>query len=324
MTDTALRYEFYQLGRPVFERLPKVRAPLAYYRLDEKGRRVEKFADKGEFLPRDLYLAIARACDDGVLLVSRDERDAYIEVFCKRPQMVLADPHLLPEETALILHRGLSGALDDFFRQPLNENLATVARDVRTVVEWLIQDQDNVRFLKEWFGREASLVPHCIAAMAAGLGLSLADRSLPPHRESLERLALGLVLHDLGLTKVPGFILGKQGPLKMAEMESVRQHPLAGARMLQSLSVEDPVVFQCVIDHHERVDGSGYPRGVSGERLTRPGRIAGLADSFAAMTTDRAYAAAVPPGEAVHLLARDHARYDRLLARALVRFVLVD
>jgi len=324
MPDTPLRFEFYQLGKPVFERLAKVRAPLAYYHLDEKGRRIEKFANKDDYLSRDLYLAIARACDEGDLLVSRDDRSVYIEVFSRRPELVLADPHLLPEETALILHMGITNSLSDFFRQPLNENLATLTRDVRTLVEWLIQDPSNICFLKEWFGREAGLVPHCIAVMAAGLGLIMSDRSLPPHRESLERLALGLVLHDLGVTKVPGFILGKQGPLKMAEMESVRQHPLAGAKMLQSLGVEDPVVFQCVIDHHERIDGSGYPRGVSGERLTKPGRIAGLCDSFAAMTTDRPYAKAVPTGDAVHMLARDHARYDKSLARSLVRFLLMD
>ncbi len=324
MSDTPLRFEFYQLGKPVFERLQKVRAPLAYYLLDEQGRRVVKLADKGDFLPRDLYLEISAACAASRLLVSRDDRDVYVEIFSKRPEMVLADPHLLPEEVVLILHQGLSTALSDLFSQPLAENLATVERDVKTVVEWLIQDTDHARFLKGWLGRDASLVPHCIAAMAAGLGLSLADRSQVPHREELERLALGLVLHDLGLTKVPGFILGKQGPLRMAEMESVRQHPLTGAKILRGLGVEDPVVFQCVIDHHERVDGSGYPRGVSGERLTRAGRLAGLADSFAAMTTERPYAAAVPTGEAVHMLARDQARYDRLLARALVRFVLMD
>lgn len=324
MHDTHLRFEFYQLGKPVFERLAKARAPLAYYRLDEQGRRVEKFADKNDYLPRELYMAIARACEKGTLLVARNDRDVYIDVFSKRPELVLADPHLLPEEVALILHQGLSNSLGDFFHQPLNENLETLTRDVKTLVEWLIQEPENVHFLKEWFGHEASLVPHCIAAMAGGLGLCMADRSQPPHRESLERLALGLVLHDLGVTKVPGFILGKQGPLKMAEMESVRQHPLTGAKMLRSLGVEDPVVFQCVIDHHERIDGSGYPRGVSGERLTRPGRIAGLCDSFAAMTTDRPYAKAVPTGDAVHLLARDQARYDRLLARALVRFMLMD
>ena len=84
------------------------------------------------------------------------------------------------------------------------------------------------------------------------------------------------------------------------------------------------MLYEVITDHHERIDGSGYPRGVSGERLTKAGRIAGLCDSFAAMTTDRPYAKAVPPGDAVHLLARDQGRYDKSLARSLVRFLLMD
>ncbi len=100
----------------------------------------------------------------------------------------------------------------------------------------------------------------------------------------LVRLA-GLV-HDLGRLGVSNAIWDKRGPLTAAELERVRLHPYLTERMLASSGALAPV-REIAGQHHERLDGSGYPRGLSGDALTPPGRILAAADAYHAMTEAR-------------------------------------
>ena len=95
----------------------------------------------------------------------------------------------------------------------------------------------------------------------------------------------GLV-HDLGRLGVSNAIWDKPGPLTAAELERVRMHPYLTERMLASSEALAPV-GAIAVQHHERLDGSGYPRGLSGDALTPAGRILAAADAYHAMTEPR-------------------------------------
>jgi HD-GYP domain-containing protein (c-di-GMP phosphodiesterase class II)/DNA-binding CsgD family transcriptional regulator len=97
----------------------------------------------------------------------------------------------------------------------------------------------------------------------------------------------GLV-HDLGRLGVSNAIWDKRGPLTAAEVERVRMHPYLTDRMLASSEALAPV-GAIAVQHHERLDGSGYPRGLSGDALTSAGRILAAADAYHAMTEPRPY-----------------------------------
>ncbi|HWT24112.1 MAG TPA: HD domain-containing phosphohydrolase [Solirubrobacteraceae bacterium] len=107
-------------------------------------------------------------------------------------------------------------------------------------------------------------------------------------------LGLGLLLHDIGKMAVPAEVLDKPGPLDAAEWELMKTHPTAGAALLETAAIS-PLVRSVIRDHHERVDGSGYPRGLAGERLGEMPRLAAVADVYDAITSERPYAAAAPP-----------------------------
>jgi DNA-binding CsgD family transcriptional regulator len=106
----------------------------------------------------------------------------------------------------------------------------------------------------------------------------------------------GLV-HDLGRLGVSNAIWDKRGPLTAAELERVRLHPYLSERMLAS-SDALASVGAIAVQHHERLDGSGYPRGLSGDGLTPAGRILAAADAYHAMTEPRPHRDALAADEA--------------------------
>ena len=124
----------------------------------------------------------------------------------------------------------------------------------------------------------------------------------------------GLV-HDLGRLGVPNSIWDKQGPLTRSEMERVRLHPYLSERMLSSAHALTPLAA-IAVEHHERMDGSGYPRGLNHASISVPGRVLGAADCYAASTEPRPHRAQLAPEEAAAAL-RTQVREGRLDAEAV-------
>lgn len=128
-------------------------------------------------------------------------------------------------------------------------------------------------------------------------------RRIDLDKERLSVLRLGALLHDVGKLAVPPAVLLKHGPLTETEFVQVRRHPAAGVRMLRSLGAPREIL-PTVLHHHERWDGTGYPRGRAGERIPLEARILAVADSFDAMTSTRPYRAPRDAGDALEELRR--------------------
>jgi HD-GYP domain-containing protein (c-di-GMP phosphodiesterase class II) len=124
----------------------------------------------------------------------------------------------------------------------------------------------------------------------------------------------GLV-HDLGRLGVPNSIWDKQGPLTRSEMERVRLHPYLSERMLSSAHALAPLAA-IAVQHHERMDGSGYPRGLNHASISVPGRVLAAADAYAASTEPRPHRAQLAANEAAIAL-RTQVREGRLDADAV-------
>ncbi|HAA38342.1 MAG TPA: hypothetical protein DCE00_05670 [Firmicutes bacterium] len=120
---------------------------------------------------------------------------------------------------------------------------------------------------------------------------------------SLQTLRRAALLHDLGKVAVPDAILLKQAPLNKAELEIVKTHPTAAAQILAPLAfLQEEIVI--IEQHHEHVDGGGYPRGLCGAQLHPLTKVLAVADAYEAMTADRPYRKALPPTQAVKQLWR--------------------
>jgi len=116
--------------------------------------------------------------------------------------------------------------------------------------------------------------------------------------EQIELLRIGAALHDIGKLAVSDSVLRKPGPLSEVELDEVRLHPEEGARMIGLIGTLRAAV-PCVLHHHERWDGLGYPDRLSGTAIPIEAAIIAIADAWDAMTTDRPYSGALDMSEAI-------------------------
>jgi HD-GYP domain-containing protein (c-di-GMP phosphodiesterase class II) len=107
-------------------------------------------------------------------------------------------------------------------------------------------------------------------------------------QEQIHKVYLAGLLHDIGKIGIDEAVLRKNGKLTEEEFEHIKKHPVIGASILREIKQMRDIV-QGVLYHHERVDGSGYPEGLTGEQIPLIGKIVGLADGFDAMTSKRTY-----------------------------------
>jgi HD-GYP domain-containing protein (c-di-GMP phosphodiesterase class II) len=130
-------------------------------------------------------------------------------------------------------------------------------------------------------------------ARVTHLGLLLAEK-VAPDLAADETLAHGFRLHDIGMIGVSDSILRKDGKLTPDELDQVREHPLLGERLVAPISYLNGIPRQVIGGHHERWNGSGYPRRLEGTRIPLSARIFALADAYDSMTTDQPHRRALP------------------------------
>jgi HD-GYP domain-containing protein (c-di-GMP phosphodiesterase class II) len=138
-------------------------------------------------------------------------------------------------------------------------------------------------------------VAELVAESGARLGLA------EDEQRTLRRAGLA---HDLGRLGVSNAIWDKAGPLGLGEWERVRMHPYLTERMLQQATPLAPIA-EIVVQHRERLDGSGYPRGLSGAAISQHARLLGAADAYQSMTEQRPYRSERSPSEAAAELRRE-------------------
>ncbi len=168
------------------------------------------------------------------------------------------------------------------------------------------------------FHLHSLLVSELTSSFAAYLGFSTKDRKM---------LTLAGLLHDVGKLQIHADLLRKPAALSADEDRIMKLHPVLGFSMLRAEDVCDDVILAVVHDHHERLDGSGYPSGLDAGAISDPVRIVMLCDIFAAMTEPRPYTNALDWQTALAILATKEGRIDTKLLRhfaAMIYALRVD
>lgn len=149
--------------------------------------------------------------------------------------------------------------------------------------------------------------------LAAAIGLPERDQNL---------LWRGGLLHDIGKIGVSETVLHKPGPLTPEEMEHVRTHPQKGYEICCTLRSLSPALT-IIKNHHERIDGEGHPDKLGGDKIPLFARIASIADSYDAMTTNRPYRKAMRPEEAIKIFEKekDWGQWDPKLLDEFIKLV---
>lgn len=138
----------------------------------------------------------------------------------------------------------------------------------------------------------------------------------------LRNLGLGLLLHDIGKMLIPNEILNKPGTLDPFEFKQIMAHPQNGYRLLQHDDSIPPVARIICLQHHERCDGSGYPRSLAGDSIHEFSKIAAVVDVYDALTSDRVYRRAYRPHQAVaYIKAQSGHRFDNYTVQGFLKHI---
>jgi len=139
--------------------------------------------------------------------------------------------------------------------------------------------------------------------------------------DQLTLLYKAALLHDVGTLSVPVDVLSKGGRLDPGEFSQVKRHPVVGEQILGALPRSDQLL-PAVRHHHERVDGAGYPDGLSGDNIPLFARIIAVADAFVAMTSDRPYRGRLSREEAIGILRQGAGKqWDAVLVKRFLPLI---
>jgi len=306
-----LNEEYYQISPDILSSFPKFRPPLNLYRLNEDTLQILLYKKQGERMDKEVQDELAGLCSDGNIFVARSDHKIYSKHISKQLDLVLVDENLKEGEIAEVFRYALTERLELFFEQPVKAIWDLLYKDLMVLTEYLWNDKNRVKALVRRMYTEHSLANHSFNTGV--LGLWLFNKVFPGsfNRRVYDKVTIGLFLHDLGMCKIPAFIRDKAKPLTNDERTKVNMHPLAGSKITLKLGLKFDELQFCIMQHHERLDGSGYPTKLSGEGVTPLGRITAVADSYSAMIAKRPYAEAKEPEQAVTELLADARRYDK-------------
>jgi len=235
---------------------------------------------------------------------------------CLTPVVLISASH--ERDTRLT---GLGAGADDFLNKPVDpDELYTRVRSLIRLKR-MTDDLESAESLFLTLGRiiearDPCTEGHCerLAAFASAMGAALELDQV-----DLDSLYRGAFLHDVGKIGIPDRVLLKKGKLTRAEYEMMKQHPIIGDELCETVRAFD-AVRAIVRHHHERRDGRGYPDGLAGDAIPLLASIVSVVDVFDALTTDRPYRKALAP-EAAFRIMRDDAKAgwcDRMLVETFI------
>jgi HD-GYP domain-containing protein (c-di-GMP phosphodiesterase class II) len=187
----------------------------------------------------------------------------------------------------------------DSLRNGLRGDISAVQEAINPLIEGVFRNQEAVAALLR-LKESGDYRYHHGISMA--VWAAIVGRHLGLHRDELEKLAVGCAMCDVGMTQLPPELLDQAENLTEQQLRIVRAHPIMGADMVSQSKDVDFEILAVIENHHERMDGSGYPRGIEGAAIPLLARIAGLVDTYDAMITARPYATARTSHEATQEL----------------------
>lgn len=224
---------------------------------------------------------------------------------------LLGSSDIRPTEKAKIVHQVGTSVARGLIHGPANaDGLARASHVVDNVIGCVLNDPRIASHMLQMADHERSTASHMFVVSA--LAIMLGAEIFGPEREMLTGLGLAGMMHDIGKLGINPEVLNKPTPLTFEEMQLIQQHPIESVRLLGDDPHVTPGVRQMILQHHEWVNGRGYPLGVSGDELLPGSRVLSIVDSFHAMIGRRAYRKPFTPHQANRaLIAQAGRQFDR-------------
>lgn len=248
--------------------------------------------DLGAPVRRQSEATVQQVASAATAAQSKVRRPAY-QTTVSMPQEVMASREL---------HSQFAQSVMDVYKKlgrggPLDTG--AVRETTSKVVDSVIRNPDAMVWLSRVRDKDSYSYHHAFRCAIWG---TVFGRHLGISRQALENLAFGMTLMDVGKARMPDGLLDKRGLLTPTERVELRKHVDYSLEILAGMPGIPSQVMQMVAEHHERYDGSGYPNRLLGKAISPLGKMAGLVDTYDAMTSERPYARGMTSVEAVSRL----------------------
>lgn len=249
-----------------------------------------------------------------------DDDNESIKDVSERLRDVLADKKVKPEERAEAIQMHSVSMMKNLWQNPTGEKIADFKKGVVSVVDVILSDDATNSQLLKITSYDYNTYIHSVNVGV--LALSLAKMLfIKEDRHDMHALGSGFFLHDLGKVNIDEAIINKPGKLNEEEMAIMRRHPSMGFKLLhdtKQISEESRLI---VLQHHERHNGTGYPKKLRGEEIHVYGRICSVADVFDALVSKRPYKAQLNLFQALKLMKEE--MLDHFHRDVFEKFVLL-
>jgi HD-GYP domain-containing protein (c-di-GMP phosphodiesterase class II) len=212
---------------------------------------------------------------------------------------------------AVAVKSTLCQLVEETLKEPRSGTLQVLPKTVDMLVSGYSKNPDVVKTIASISFKDYSTVIHSVNVMALTLGFCFySKRSMRETR----RLGLGALLHDVGKTEIPDDILRAPRKLTRKEFNVMKRHPKLGEFIIKVKSGIDGRIARGALEHHEKLDGSGYPKGT--RHISFVGQLLGIIDCYEALTNEeRPYRSAKSPLEALKVIKKDveAGKFDRII-----------
>lgn len=313
--------EFNQIDPGPFDCFPRRSLPLSLFHYKEeidvlvplyKGGNELKATDRKE------YRALA---ERGRLFFSRKQQKEYVQCLAGSLDVAMEDPNLSPRDVATIFADELVLQQEELYSNPRPDQMELLFSGLELLAVYLGVDRNNARNLVDVVheNRTRQRQQANAAFMALALHMGLVDNKITV--DDLPFTILAFFLYDIGMNKISRLVLDKPGQLTPDEQRRMKQHPGWGVEIIGKLGLARDEIKEPASQHHERVDGSGYPLGLRGIEIGDLGRVMAVADSYVAMITDRPHQPGKDPVDAAAELVAMEKAYDQKVCRILVKYL---
>jgi len=203
-----------------------------------------------------------------------------------------------------------------------NIDINNIRQIMLPLIDEFINSPSQLFNLHHYSTKEEYLYQHSIAV---GLLSAYIGKQLNLDKAEVLQLAMGGCLADAGMSKIKNSILTKKAALTKEEFDEIKQHPIQSYKMVKNITVIRDKTKIAILQHHERIDGSGYPQGSSNDKIIDYAKIIAVADTFHAMTSNRNYRQKSSVFKVLEQMLEDNfGKYDinllNILSKSIVQF----
>ena len=223
-----------------------------------------------------VFIDVERGDPAEVYITDNNEKGIGVKVEDVLPKAKATYKRLINEFENLINIIKAGGKLD----------IKNIQEDIQTLVDGGLKNPDAYLLLTKLKTKDDYTYTHCLSSSIFGI---MMGKQMGLQKEQLQELALGCMFFDVGKIKYPKDLLIKESPLTDDEIKLVKNHVIDSVEILKSTPGIPSSVLDIALNHHERFNGSGYPAGKKGSDIPIYARIAGIVDTYDAITSQRIY-----------------------------------